>query len=96
MSFRAGLFSVEVVTPGQPKASDYVLTPSKARHEVRPRDGDGDATDKVSMARTLAKDRILAAGLSGRRAGLPFYMVVYGSGSERTMYSTGFEERRPV
>jgi len=89
---RADYFSVEV-TPDN-KGVYYVRTvegaPRAYYHAM------GTETDKVIYGENLGKDRILAAGLSDDGRYL-FYLVVYGSGSERTdVYLQDLKSGGPV
>ena len=78
---RADYFSVEV-TPDD-NSVYYVRTVEGAPRAYYHAMGTNSATDKVIYGENLGKDRILAAGLSDDGRYL-FYLVVYGSGSERT------------
>jgi prolyl oligopeptidase len=77
----ADYFSVDV-TPDD-KTVYYVRTVEGAPRAYLHTMGTDPASDKVIYGENLGKDRILAAGLSDDGKYL-VYLVVYGSGSERT------------
>src|SRR5260221_966228 len=91
---RADYFSVEV-TPDN-KGVYYVRTVQGAPRAYYHAMGTETATDKVIYGENLGKDRILVAGLSDDGRYL-FYLVVYGSGSERTdVYLQDLKSGGPV
>ena len=90
----ADYFSVDV-TPDD-KAVYYVRTVEGAPRAYLHTMGTDSAKDKVIYGESLGKDRILAAGLSDDGKYL-VYLVVYGSGSERTdVYLQDLKNSGPV
>ncbi len=90
----ADYFSVDV-TPDD-KTVYYVRTVEGAPRAYLHTIGTDPAKDKVIYGENLGKDRILAAGLSDDGKYL-VYLVVYGSGSERTdVYLQDLKNSGPV
>jgi prolyl oligopeptidase len=90
----ADYFSVEV-TPDN-KAVYYVRTVEGAPRAYYHAMGTDPASDKVIYGENLGKDKILVAGLSDDGHYL-LYLVVYGSGSERTdVYLQDLKNSGPI
>jgi prolyl oligopeptidase len=90
----ADYFSVDV-TPDD-KTVYYVRTVDGAPRAYLHIMGTDPTTDKVVYGENLGKDRILASGLSDDGKYL-LYLVVYGSGSERTdVYLQDLKDSGPV